>query len=401
MNTSYLIELKKEYNDILTHILTPIILEGLQHLYNESKKVSEKNNVLKTFQTLLKKIPTWDNNLINRELTRIQTKTQNYPWLTKLIQAVFKVNMLISNLEPSEVLKNEVNLGKFIHHIYIECARAFWMDPFLFYHDYSSLEQKKNYLEIMKIINCSIENTIRLLLPMNVILDKFLGITTVNNKALEITELYDIPLLLDIPLVKEQKGGNLIDQIDMQLNNQQGIQLNDQQMMMPVDQPVMMQGGQQIPTNLDKQINEKILNIINKNNILTESNEINHFTVNNHSANNFANNLPNNLPNNLANNNQQIKHHSDKRSSSTLKRIINESLRQSHNNVTKTNSAQSEVKNKILKELDSDTVTYNPEDNVENYQDIFSNSDIKNTINTHEKVEKKSREKFFNNYLNV
>ena len=41
------------------------------------------------------------------------------------------------------------------------------------------------------------------------------------------------------------------------------------------------------------------------------------------------------------------------------------------------------------------------EANAENYQDIFSNSDMKHTINTNEKVEKKSREKFFNNYLNI
>ena len=89
------------------------------------------------------------------------------------------------------------------------------------------------------------------------------------------------------------------------------------------------------------------------------------------------------------------------KSSSTLKRIIHESIKQTHNSLTKTNSANSDVKNKVLKDLDSDTITYNPEDNAENYQDIFSNSDIKHTINTHDKTEKKSREKFFNNYLNI
>ena len=37
-----MIELKKEYTAILTHILTPIILEGLQHLYNEAKKIVKR-----------------------------------------------------------------------------------------------------------------------------------------------------------------------------------------------------------------------------------------------------------------------------------------------------------------------------------------------------------------------
>ncbi len=94
------------------------------------------------------------------------------------------------------------------------------------------------------------------------------------------------------------------------------------------------------------------------------------------------------------------RHHSDRKSSSTLKRIVHESIRQTQNTATKTNS-NSDIKNKILKDLDSDTMTYNPEENAENYQDIFSNSDMKHTVNTNEKMEKKSREKFFNNYLNI
>ena len=62
----------------------------------------------------------------------------------------------------------------------------------------------------------------------------------------------------------------------------------------------------------------------------------------------------------------------------------------------------SKVKNHILKELDSESITYNAEVNIDNYQDVFSNSDIKkDTINTLEKNEKKNRQNFFNNYLNL
>ena len=50
MNTVCMIVLKKEYTILLCQILTPVILEGLQHLYNESKNNSTKNNILKTFQ---------------------------------------------------------------------------------------------------------------------------------------------------------------------------------------------------------------------------------------------------------------------------------------------------------------------------------------------------------------
>ncbi len=199
-----MIELKHEYTTQLINILSPAILEGLQSLYTIARNSSEKTNILKTFQSLLKRIPNWDYEMINKELTRIELQTKKHPWIFQLIQAVFKINMLIYNLEPSENLKNELNIGQYIHFVYIECAREFWMDPFLFYDEYPSYEVKRNYLEIMKKIGMSIENAIRRLLPMGIILDKFLGVMTINGKQLDLTEIYSMPLLLDIPIRKDE-----------------------------------------------------------------------------------------------------------------------------------------------------------------------------------------------------
>ena len=450
-----MIELKKEYTLLLCQVLTPVILEGLQHLYNESKKSSNKNNILKTFQLLLKAIPSWDSDIIRKEVERITLKTKEYPWVIQLIQSIFKMNILINNLEPSEVMKKDIDMSLFIHTIYIECARQFWMDPFLFYHEYSSLEQKKNYCEIMKVINCCIENAIRRLLPLTAIFDKFLGekdMRLVNGKSLDLFEQYNMPLILDIPLelekipeqpikeplmelIPEQMGGNAI------VGGNEGGIINGITIA-----PSIGFNNMEAKDN----INEQILNIINKNNVLSESNDNNHFTVNNYSANdnqphqhggmmmpsgqsgmpqqmmqpnmipqqmmqptmvpnmmmpqmmqpNMAPNMM--MPQMMQPNMNTNRHHSDRKSSSTLKRIVHESIRQTQNTATKSNASNnSEIKNKILKDLDSDTITYNPEDNAENYQDIFSNSDMKHTVNTNEKIEKKSREKFFNNYLNI
>ena len=482
MNTSLMIELKHEYTTQLINILSPIILEGLQSLYTTARNSSEKTNILKTFQSLLKRIPNWDYDMINKELTRIELQTKKTPWIFQLIQAVFKINMLIYNLEPSENLKNELNMGQFIHFVYIECAREFWMDPFLFYDDYPSYEVKRNYLEIIKKIGISVENAIRRLLPMGVILDKFLGLMTVNGKQLDLNEVYSMPVLLDIPLkndepktikenynsilnqIENQNGGgnnnefiNVMPTATMPQLQQPAIQQVVPQIMQQIpNQPMILipqQGGQMLmqplntqpannpPTDmLDKNVNDQILNILTKNNVLTESNDNNNFTIHNHSAippqnggnnitgNNIAGN--NSAGNNSAGNNSiertTIVNHaginsgginmmghvafgnnsrmnnSDKRSSSALKRIIHESIKQSqnNNNMQRSQSVHSEMKSKILKELDSETV-YKPEENAENYQDVFSNSEIKNTINTQDKVEKKTREKFFTNYLNI
>ena len=464
MNTSLMIELKHEYTTQLINILSPVILEGLQSLYATARNSSEKTNILKTFQSLLKRIPNWDYDMINKELTRIELQTKKTPWIFQLIQAVFKINMLIYNLEPSENLKNELNIGQYIHFVYIECAREFWMDPFLFYDEYPSYEVKRNYLEIINKIGISIENAIRRLLPMGMVLDKFLGVMTVNGKQLNLTEVYSMPLLLDIPIktnepktIKENYN-NILNQVENQngggANNEfinvapvapiaqlpnQPMILIPQQGGQMVMQPIAVQQNPQTDI-LDKNVNDQILNILNKNNVLSDSNDNNNFTIHNHSAippqsggNNFIRNdsfgihsagihsagihsvdrttIVNpvginptgiNMMGQIATGNNSIGNYSDKRSSSALKRIINESIKQSQHNAIsqRSQSVHGEMKTKILKELDSETV-YKQEENAENYQDVFSNSEIKNTINTQDKVEKKTREKFFTNYLNI
>ena len=92
---------------------------------------------------------------------------------------------------------------------------------------------------------------------------------------------------------------------------------------------------------------------------------------------------------------------SEHKSSSTLKKIINESL--AHSNVSKKSlGIDSKTKNQLLKDINSESHTYNPEDNIDNYQDIFSNSEIKrDTVNPLDNNDKKNRDKFFNNYLNI
>lgn len=175
--------------------------------------------------------------------------------------------------------------------------------------------------------------------------------------------------------------GNMMPPQNMPMNNMQ-MPMNN--MMAPQNN---MYNGMTDDT-LEKNVNAKILNILQKNNVLTDSHDNNNFTVNNHSVHQGSG----------ANGSIMAQTNTEKKSSSALKRIIRESIKQSHHSATKSNSVHSEIKNKILKELDSAT-EYKPEENADNYQDVFSNSDVKNTINTNEKVEKKTREKFFNNYL--
>ncbi len=388
MNTSNInlnIELKKELKkDFLlrvNNILTPILLEGLQQLYNDAKKSTEdKNKVLSVFQSLLKRIPNWEFDTLNREVQRIHMKTaKQYTYFPQLLQTLYSLSLSLSGLTPEESEKYNIKFSQFIHKVYIECARCFYLDPFLFYHNYTQFEQKKNYYEIIDRINNAIETTLRELLPIQFICNK-LGVPVLFSNEMETKDLFDMNLLLEkvIDVLKTPEP-----------NTHQSVQLGGDQVGRNTEHNMSINkleldnqtGGNN--DGLDKNVNEQILDIMKKNNVLTESNE-NHFTVNNHTNENHNND-----------------YHNNHNSSSTIKRVIQDSRRQSQNTVSARQEENSEMKNKVLKELDTETVHHE----ADNYQDVYSNSDMidkaNNSINTNEKNDKKSRDKFFNNYLNI
>ena len=90
---NFLVETKKEYTIQLVNILTPLIYEGLQSIYAEAKNLSNQNdnNVLKIFQSFLKRIPKWNNEMIEKEKNRILNNSRSLSWLKDLIKATIKV----------------------------------------------------------------------------------------------------------------------------------------------------------------------------------------------------------------------------------------------------------------------------------------------------------------------
>ena len=375
MNINLLVEIKKEYTQHLLNILSPVIFSGLTSIYDTAKKNAQHNTVLKTFQSCLKRIPDWKNDIITKESKRILDKTNSTaPFLPELVQAVFKANIKILAVDVPSNVYQELTFPTFIKNIYIECAREFWIDPYLFYQDCSAMEIKRNNIVILRIIRTCIENAIRKTLPMKLILDKYLGQSAETTKKFNHTnisqdELQNIPLLIE-EMDKTEVNDTANDTIEKK-SYHTSIKNSD--------------------TN---STNDKILKIIDQQDIkLSESNDKKITPVHTHRSVNSS---------------------SRRKSSSTLKRIINESVNRTQNNSTRSLSIDSKMKKHLTKNLaDSDTMTYNPEDNVNNYQEIFSNSDVKpktisenstrvnETVNTQDKNEQRSRDRFFNNYLNI
>ena len=181
-NLHILVEAKIEYTKTLVSMLSSSILEGIQSIYDDSKTFCDKNRnnkFLITFQHNLSEIPKWNQTIISDEYARIVNKS-NCDWLEDLITAVFisnaKVLTSIKNNESNKTLNLKIPKGEhFIHKSYIECARVFWKNPYLFYHKNTDIEQQKNLREAEKIIYNTLEDTVRKLLPVKAILQEYLG----------------------------------------------------------------------------------------------------------------------------------------------------------------------------------------------------------------------------------
>ena len=214
---NYLVETKNEYTIQLINLLTPHFYEGFDSIYDEAKNIirkGEEKKLLKTFQQFIKRIPSWNQHLIDTETNRIRTSCK-CDFLENLLKAVIKANIiLLSNSKKNMNIQKkyiDIPMNKFIHKCYIECARQFYNTPYLFYHDIRPIERKKHQRECYDIIKLSIKEAIRKMLPVNHILDKYLG-----------SKIEPILIEVDKPLSKTETE-NLKDLVNYDLN----IQKND------------------------------------------------------------------------------------------------------------------------------------------------------------------------------
>jgi hypothetical protein len=149
--SNFLVETKQEYTTQLINVLTPLIYEGIQSIYNEVIKISSSENILKHFQIAMQRIPKWNNEIIQNETERIMNNSKSYSWLEDLIKATLKANIIVLTHNPSVTqqikvephLYQNIKISDFIHKIYLECARELWNNPYLFYHNYPPIELKE------------------------------------------------------------------------------------------------------------------------------------------------------------------------------------------------------------------------------------------------------------------
>jgi hypothetical protein len=184
------LEAKNEYTKRLTASLVPLIFEGFNSLYDDACKFKDETrdpryddySELQIFQDYLKKIPKWNNDLIEQEYNRILQRSK-CKYLDELLWAVIFSNIMVLSVIRSKNTRNDIDneyisLRDFIHKCYKECSRELYSSDVVILFDKESvsvLERSKNVRDIKRIIEKGILESISESLPYKQIIRTYIG----------------------------------------------------------------------------------------------------------------------------------------------------------------------------------------------------------------------------------
>ena len=179
---SNLHEAKNEWCSRLLSIFTPLVIEGVRSIFNESWKMcvdaDEMSKYLMTFQNMLSRVPKWNSVIVEEERKRIIERSGcNY--LEDLITCVhiIQLKVLTCIRVGNKQKKIDISIPKldhFIHKVYIHVARKVYMNVYLFEKNVSPLQIQKNGRELELIVQECILVTIRESIPTEAIIRAYM-----------------------------------------------------------------------------------------------------------------------------------------------------------------------------------------------------------------------------------
>ena len=204
-------EAKGEYTRQLCVFLVPCLESYFLELLEEARTQSPNPlKVLWQFQTLLQGIPDWNQDKVVRETDKIQ-KDCKCDYLEELLTAVFiahtKVLSAIRLTTKQKKLQITIpKLDHFIHRVLSESARTLWTNAFLFA-ETNSIDKQKNLRQVSGLLQESVLQGIRGLLPVKSILREYLhddddsepGDTAITNTVTEDVSGTPLPAVASLP----------------------------------------------------------------------------------------------------------------------------------------------------------------------------------------------------------
>jgi hypothetical protein len=195
-NVSSLHESKNEWGARILTILTPLIAEGFQSIFEESIKLCKENNemdkYLMTFQNLIRRIPQWNPLIVEQEKKRILERS-GCGYLEDLITCVHIIQLKILTAMRAGQKQKKIDitipkLNEFIHNVYIHTARKIYKSIYLFELNIPPLQKQKYNREFEILIQESILNAIRDSIPIESILRAYMDESVEEQVTEEIKE---------------------------------------------------------------------------------------------------------------------------------------------------------------------------------------------------------------------
>jgi hypothetical protein len=207
-NVSSLHESKNEWGARILTILTPLIAEGFQSIFDESLKLCKENNemdkYLMTFQNLIRRIPQWNPLIVEQEKKRIIERSA-CSYLEDLITCVHIIHLKCMTVMRVGSKQKKVDikipqLSDFIHKIYVNSARKLYSNVYIFEKGIPPLHTQRNNREFEIIVKECIYNTIRDNIPVEDLIKMYLEETI--EDVVEVTENEEV--IKQEPILSEE-----------------------------------------------------------------------------------------------------------------------------------------------------------------------------------------------------
>ena len=150
-NITSINESRNEFCIRLINILTPCIIEGFKSIYNEAYDLAintdSEEKYLMTYQNLLINIPRWSEEIIDKEVKRIN-ESSGCNYISDLLTCVHITHLkaltcIRPGLKQKKINIDIPNLNSFIHKVYINIARKLYVNIYLFEKDIPPFKSKK------------------------------------------------------------------------------------------------------------------------------------------------------------------------------------------------------------------------------------------------------------------
>ena len=201
---SNLHESRNEWCSRLVSLFTPLVIEGIRSIFNESWNMCVDSNdpgkYLMTFQNMLSRIPTWNSSTIEEERRRIIERS-GCQYLEDLITCVHVIQLKVLTCirVGNKQKKIDISIPKldtFIHKVYIHSARKIYMNVYLFEKGITPLAVQKNNRELELIIQECILTAVRESIPTEEIIRAYLDESVEQEEEVVIENIIE-PVIKD------------------------------------------------------------------------------------------------------------------------------------------------------------------------------------------------------------